>query len=86
MESVQVVAKGSIDDYMVELQKRKTRNIRQVFGADALKEILGLSGEIREKPNGGFSIFNNKGNKHANSWVRVIDSGILKEAESSEED
>ncbi|KAJ5706162.1 hypothetical protein N7536_001851 [Penicillium majusculum] len=86
VESVQVVAKGSIDDYMVELQKRKTRNIRQVFGADALKEILGLSGEIREKPNGGFSIFNNKGNKHANSWVRVIDSGILKEAESSEED
>jgi hypothetical protein len=85
VESVQVVAKGSIDDYMVELQKRKTRNIRQVFSADALKEILGLSGEIREKPNGGFSIFNNKGNKHAHSWVRVAESGIL-ETNSSEED
>lgn len=70
---------------MVELQKRKTRNIRQVFNADALKEILGLSGEIREKPDGGFSIFNNKENKHANSWVRVVESGIL-EVDSSEED
>lgn len=86
MESVQVVAKGSIDDYMVELQKRKTRNIRQVFNADALKEILGLSGEIREKPNGGLSIFNNKGNNQANAWVRLIESGILNEVEASEED
>ncbi|KAJ5528708.1 hypothetical protein N7527_002101 [Penicillium freii] len=85
VESVQIVAKGSIDDYMVELQKRKTQNIRQVFNADALKEILGLSGEIREKPDGGFSIFNNKVNKHANSWVRVVESGIL-EVDSSEED
>lgn len=85
MESVQVVAKGSIDDYMVELQKRKTQNIRQVFSADALKEILGLSGEIREKPNGGFSIFNNKGNSHAHSWVRVVESGIL-DVDSSDED
>ncbi|OQD60056.1 hypothetical protein PENPOL_c029G10411 [Penicillium polonicum] len=85
VESVQIVAKGSIDEYMVELQKRKTRNIRQVFNADALKEILGLSGEIREKPDGGFSIFNNKENKHANSWVRVVESGIL-EVDSSEED
>lgn len=85
MESVQLVAKGSIDKYMVELQKSKTQNIRQVFSADVLKEILGLSREICEKPNGGFSIFNNKGNKHAHSWVRVVESGIL-EVDSSEED
>ncbi|CAI7611743.1 unnamed protein product [Penicillium glandicola] len=86
VEYVQVVAKGSIDTWMINLQKEKTRNIHQLLNTDSLKEILGLSGDIREQPNGGFSIFTSKGNKHAQTWARAVDSGIIDEVISSEED
>jgi hypothetical protein len=82
---VHIVAKGSIDRWMINIQKEKTQNIHQMLSSDSLKEILGLSGDIREEPNGGFSIFNNKGNKHAHSWAQAIDSGVLEVVDASEE-
>lgn len=86
VEYVQIVAKGSIDTWMISLQKMKAHNIRQLFSTDSLKEILGLSGEVHEKPNGGFSIFTSKENKHAHSWAQAVESGIIEEVNSSEED
>ncbi|KAJ5199656.1 hypothetical protein N7491_009546 [Penicillium cf. griseofulvum] len=85
VEYVQIVAKGSIDRWMINLQKEKTQNIHQLLNSDSLKDILGLSGEIREESNGGFSILNSKGNKHTHSWAQAIESGILEVVDSSEE-
>ncbi|KAJ5807438.1 Helicase C-terminal [Penicillium robsamsonii] len=85
VEYVQIVAKGSIDTWMIKLQKAKTWNIRQIFSTDSLKEILGLSGEIHEEPDGGFLVFAAKENKHLHTWTQAID-GIIEEVESAEED
>jgi hypothetical protein len=86
VEYVQVVAKVSIDSWMMRLQKEKTRNIDRLFSKEALKEILGVSEDVREEPNGGFSILTGKGNKHAQTWTQVVESGILDEVDPSEED
>ncbi|KGO41712.1 Helicase, C-terminal [Penicillium expansum] len=86
VEYVQVVAKGSIDTWMINLQKQKAHNIHQLFSTDSLKEILGLSGDIYEKPEGGFSIFNSRGDKHAQTWVQAVESVVLNEGNYSEED
>ena len=86
MEYVQIVAKGSIDTWMINLQKEKTRNIHQLFSADSLKEILGFSGDIHEKPDGGFSILTSKENNHAHTWAQCVETGILNVVDSLEED
>ncbi|EKV11056.1 SNF2 family helicase, putative [Penicillium digitatum PHI26] len=86
VEYVQIVAKGSIDTWMINLQKEKTRNIHQLFSADSLKEILGFSGDIHEKPDGGFSILTSKENNHAHTWAQCVETGILNVVDSLEED
>ncbi|KAF3027762.1 hypothetical protein E8E15_008686 [Penicillium rubens] len=86
VEYVQVVAKVSIDSWMMRLQKEKTRNIDRLFSKEALKEILGVSEDVREEPNGGFLILTGRGNKHAQTWTQVVESGILDEVDPSEED
>ncbi|KAJ5951840.1 uncharacterized protein N7479_010253, partial [Penicillium vulpinum] len=85
VEYVQIVAKASIDRWMISLQEEKSQNIRQVLSTDSLKEILGLSGDIREEPNGGFSIISSKGNKYVHSWAQFVESGIIEEVDPSEE-
>ncbi|KAJ5496418.1 hypothetical protein N7463_008405 [Penicillium fimorum] len=85
VEYVQIVAKECIDTGMIRLQKKKTQDICQLLTPDSLKEILG-SGDIREQPNGGFSILTGKGNKHLHSWAQAVGSGVLdKEMDSAEE-
>ncbi|KAJ5177543.1 uncharacterized protein N7500_000242 [Penicillium coprophilum] len=86
VEYVQVIVKGSIDTWMISLQKKKTKNIRQLLSADSLQEILRPSGDVREKPNGGFSISTSKENKHLQAWTQVVESGVLDDVDSSEED
>ncbi|OQE45050.1 hypothetical protein PENCOP_c002G08413 [Penicillium coprophilum] len=86
VEYVQLIVKGSIDTWMISLQKKKTKNIRQLLSADSLKEILRPSGDVREKPNGGFSISTSKENKHLQGWTQVVESGVLDDVDSSEED
>ena len=70
---------------MISLQKEKTRNIHQVFSTESLKQILGPSGDVREEPNGAFSIFPSKGNKHVHTWTQAVESGIIEEVNSSED-
>ncbi|OQE26963.1 hypothetical protein PENFLA_c006G08157 [Penicillium flavigenum] len=86
VEYVQVVAKVSIELWMMSLQKEKSRNIHQLFSKEALKEILGVSEDVYEEPNGGFLILSAKGNKHAQTWTQAMESGILDEVDPSEED
>ncbi|CAG8002130.1 unnamed protein product [Penicillium nalgiovense] len=86
VEYVQIVAKASIDSWMINLQKEKTRNIHQLFSTEALKEILGVSEDICEEPNGGFLILTGRGSKHAQTWTQAVESGILNEVDPSEED
>ncbi|KAI2703430.1 hypothetical protein DTO006G1_5376 [Penicillium roqueforti] len=85
VEYVQIVAKGSIDSWMIGLQKEKTRNIHRMFSTESLKQILGPSGDIREGPNGAFSIFTSKGNKNVHTWTQAVESGIIEEVNSSED-
>ncbi|KAJ6184963.1 hypothetical protein N7519_006264 [Penicillium mononematosum] len=86
VEYVQLVAKVSIDLWMMSLQDEKTRNIHQLFSKEALKEILGVSEDVSEEPNGGFLIPAGKGNKHTQSWRQAVESGVLDEVDPSEED
>lgn len=79
------MAKGSIDSWMIGLQKEKTRNIHRMFSTESLKQILGPSGDIREGPNGAFSIFTSKGNKNVHTWTQAVESGIIEEVNSSED-
>ncbi|KAJ5355841.1 hypothetical protein N7517_010450 [Penicillium concentricum] len=85
VEYVQIIAKACVDTWMISLQKDKTENICQLLSPDSLKEILG-SGDVREQPNGGFSILARKGSKHLHSWTQAVGSGILEGVDSSEED
>lgn len=71
---------------MIKLQKKKARNIHQLFSTETLKEILGVSEDICEEPDGGFLIITGKGNKHAQTWTQAVEAGILEEVDPSGED
>ncbi|KAJ6144959.1 SNF2 family N-terminal domain-containing protein [Penicillium chermesinum] len=54
VETVRVVTKGSLDDRMLEIQERKTREIDQYMGSSAtterslVKELLEIFGDVRD--------------------------------------
>lgn len=83
MEYVQIVVKGSVDAWLVELQKRKTRNIDTVLSKE---EMLGLFGKVHEGPNGVFSIQTNKGKDQASPWEKILKSGIFNNVDPEDEE
>lgn len=67
VEFIKVVAKGTIDDKMLALQKEKTKNIQQVLSLnvlesrDTVKDILGFFGNVTTVEGGGFRVELNPG-------------------------
>lgn len=62
VEFIKVVAKGTIDSKMLDLQKSKTANIQQVLSLnvlesrDTVKDILGFFGKVTSVEGGGFRV------------------------------
>ncbi|KAJ5782251.1 hypothetical protein N7457_004025 [Penicillium paradoxum] len=83
VECVQIVAKRSVDTWMVNLQKEKTWNIQTVLSN---KEMLGLFGDVHEDPNGVLSIETRKENSQPLSWYQGVQEGIFDGIGAEEED
>lgn len=62
VEIVKIVVKGTIDDYMTQLQEEKNKNIEEAIGDKALTgrsttlELMAMFGEVEEVPEGGLVI------------------------------
>lgn len=62
MEIVKLIAKGTIDDWMHDLQERKSKKIseyiseKNLMQLDTLKELLAGWGDINEADGGGYLI------------------------------
>lgn len=62
MECIKLLAKGSFDERMLDIQKRKTMNIERVISQKILedratiKELLGYFGDVKDVKGGGFEV------------------------------
>lgn len=62
VEIVKIVVQGTIDDYMMQLQEEKNKNIEEAIGDKALTgrsttlELMTMFGEVAEVPEGGIVI------------------------------
>lgn len=62
MEWVKLVTRGTIDDWILDLQKKKTQEINEymnqkgLLSREAEISFLSMLGEVTERPGGGFMV------------------------------
>lgn len=66
MEYVKLMAKDTIDEWIFDLQNKKTKEINKYISnqnfmtRDTIKELLAMFGDVSEGPDGGFWVKTNK--------------------------
>lgn len=82
MEYVKIVAKDSVDTWMMKIQKEKTWDIEAVLSD---KKMLGIFGDVHEDPNGVLTI--QTGEEHHKPHFRsdVLKADLIEPVGSDEE-